>query len=528
MTRWIVVAVAVLLAVFALPAGLGVFLVTTVLGVADPCVSPTAGPLAGASTELRLPLTGSYSVTSGFGSRVHPVTGRRTQHNGLDLAMSPHGGPVLAMAAGSVAGVSAGGAGGNVVVLDHGDGLQSKYLHLARVLVAKGDHVGPGQQIGVEGATGRVTGPHLHWEIWVAGKAVDPASWAPAHGLSLDGHAPAMESVHPGVAHVPLPASRAIGSPPTAAAQSAPAAVGAQSAAPLPSRIGRWQGEQLRNAGHIITAGKALGLDDWTITVGVMTAMGESGLVNVDRGDAAGPDSRGLFQQRANGAWGSYADRMNPDVAATNFFRALVAVPGFHDLPPTLAAHRTQRNADPLYYQRYWAQAVEVVAGLTADPTLLASLPDAGQAVGCGTAGDATGSSVPPGPQGDCPVTTSPAERGLQADALRGLRCGAQVFPQVHTFYGVGSRAGTSDHPAGRAVDFMIDGYRTPAGRAVGWQLAEWMRANAGSLGVTYIIFDLKIWTVAQADAGWRPYTRYGPAPDDTLAHRNHVHVSFR
>ena len=50
----------------------------------------------------------------------------------------------------------------------------------------------------------------------------------------------------------------------------------------------------------------------------MMTAIGESNLVNVNYGDLAGPDSRGLFQQRANGAWGSYADRMNPRIAATN------------------------------------------------------------------------------------------------------------------------------------------------------------------------------------------------------------------
>ncbi|MDN5780326.1 MAG: hypothetical protein L0H96_25985, partial [Humibacillus sp.] len=84
-----------------------------------------------------------------------------------------------------------------------------------------------------------------------------------------------------------------------------PAAPGAGPASgKLPTKIGIYSGVQLVNAGHVIKAGQSLGLDAWTITTGVMTVMGESGLRVLDRGDAAGPDSRGLWQQRAGGAWG--------------------------------------------------------------------------------------------------------------------------------------------------------------------------------------------------------------------------------
>ncbi|NMD36635.1 MAG: hypothetical protein GYA73_12175, partial [Planctomycetes bacterium] len=93
----------------------------------------------------------------------------------------------------------------------------------------------------------------------------------------------------------------------------------------------------------------------------------------------AGPDSRGLFQQRANGAWGTLADRMNPTIASTNFFKALTAVPGYLSMEPTLAAHKAQRNADPYHYQPYWADAVLMVSTLTADPSLLESLPAGGR-----------------------------------------------------------------------------------------------------------------------------------------------------
>jgi hypothetical protein len=116
--------------------------------------------------------------------------------------------------------------------------------------------------------------------------------------------------------------------------------------------------EQLANAA-------ALGVDARGQAIGVMTAMGESSLRVLDRGDAAGPDSRGLFQQRDNGAWGTYGDRMDPAVSATNFFRALLRVPDWQTLPPTIAAHRTQHNADPYHYARWWDAAVAVLDALS-------------------------------------------------------------------------------------------------------------------------------------------------------------------
>ena len=134
--------------------------------------------------------------------------------------------------------------------------------------------------------------------------------------------------------------------------------------------VAGFAGEQLVNAAAIVNAAHDLGLDTCAQVVGVMTAMGESSLRVLDRGDAAGPDSRGLFQQRDNGAWGSYADRMDPATSAANFFRALQEVPDWHSLPPTIAAHRTQRNADPYHYQRWWDAAVEVVGALAGRPVL--------------------------------------------------------------------------------------------------------------------------------------------------------------
>jgi murein DD-endopeptidase MepM/ murein hydrolase activator NlpD len=131
--------------------------------------------------------------------------------------------------------------------------------------------------------------------------------------------------------------------------------------------VSGYSGDQLKNAAYIMNAASALGLDRQAQVVGVMVAMGESSLTVLDNGDAVGPDSRGLFQQRDNGAWGTYADRMDPATSATNFFKALIAVPDWKTLEPTIAAHKVQGNADPYHYEAYFTAADAVVTALAGD-----------------------------------------------------------------------------------------------------------------------------------------------------------------
>jgi hypothetical protein len=121
---------------------------------------------------------------------------------------------------------------------------------------------------------------------------------------------------------------------------------------------------ELVNAAHVMNAARAWGIGTRTQTVGVMTAIGESGLRNLDYGDAAGPDSRGLFQQRDNGAWGTLAERMDPYTAASHFFEKLIQVDGWRTMSPTLLAHAVQVNSDPYHYDKYWDDAVAIVAAL--------------------------------------------------------------------------------------------------------------------------------------------------------------------
>ena len=112
-------------------------------------------------------------VTSEFGNRIHPITGELRLHKGIDIGGNA-GQSVLASASGIViiAGVVSGY--GNFVEIKHGNGLTSAYAHLASFNVNEGDDVSQGEKIGVVGATGGVTGPHLHFEIFKNGAPQNP------------------------------------------------------------------------------------------------------------------------------------------------------------------------------------------------------------------------------------------------------------------------------------------------------------------------------------------------------------------
>ncbi len=112
-------------------------------------------------------------VTSAFGIREDPYTSERVMHLGVDVA-AREGTNVLAPARGAVVYAGQRGAYGNMVAVDHGNGIITHYAHLERVLVKVGDTVTRGQHIGNVGNTGRSTGPHLHYEVRVGGVPVNP------------------------------------------------------------------------------------------------------------------------------------------------------------------------------------------------------------------------------------------------------------------------------------------------------------------------------------------------------------------
>lgn len=124
---------------------------------------------------LRSPLV-HYQLESGFGPRIDPINHRASFHPGLDLA-APYRSPVYSTGPGVVSFTGVKGAYGREVEIDHGHGLVTRYAHLHRILVARGQHVAAHQEIGQLGSTGRSTGPHVHYEILFDGTPLDPAKF---------------------------------------------------------------------------------------------------------------------------------------------------------------------------------------------------------------------------------------------------------------------------------------------------------------------------------------------------------------
>ncbi len=115
--------------------------------------------------------------SSGFGWRLDPFdSGRRAFHYGLDIA-TVHGNPVVATADGSVIRVAYDGALGNNIIVNHGNGITTLYGHLSKTLVKSGNLIKRGDTIGLVGRTGRALGDHVHYEVRLNGKAVNPNSY---------------------------------------------------------------------------------------------------------------------------------------------------------------------------------------------------------------------------------------------------------------------------------------------------------------------------------------------------------------
>ena len=131
------------------------------------------------SMPVREPLIGGANISSPFGYRIDPFLGKPALHPGVDL-VQPFGSDIHATGAGRV--VHAGWAGGygQMVEIDHGNGIATRYGHMSEVLVSEGDVVKPGETIGHIGTTGRSSGPHLHYEVRLDGEPVNPSRFLEA------------------------------------------------------------------------------------------------------------------------------------------------------------------------------------------------------------------------------------------------------------------------------------------------------------------------------------------------------------
>jgi murein DD-endopeptidase MepM/ murein hydrolase activator NlpD len=119
------------------------------------------------------PVSSEARLTSGYGYRKDPFTGKRAFHGGIDLA-APENTAVVSCGAGRIEKAGYNRTNGNYIIIDHGNKYKSYYGHLARVNIKKGDDVLKDQVIGLSGNTGMSTGPHLHFQITYDGKTIDP------------------------------------------------------------------------------------------------------------------------------------------------------------------------------------------------------------------------------------------------------------------------------------------------------------------------------------------------------------------
>jgi len=121
------------------------------------------------------PIQGGY-VSSGYGVRHDPFNGRSTFHSGVDFD-GPTGGDIFAVASGVVTWSGRRPGYGMVVEIDHGNGYMTRYAHNKKNLVQAGDRVDANDKIGLIGSTGRATGSHVHFEVWMEGKPINPAKF---------------------------------------------------------------------------------------------------------------------------------------------------------------------------------------------------------------------------------------------------------------------------------------------------------------------------------------------------------------
>ena len=206
--------------------------------------------------------------------------------------------------------------------------------------------------------------------------------------------------------------------------------------------------EQTRNASIISGVGVARGMPPRAVSIALATALQETGLRNLDYGDDAGPDSRGLFQQRPTQGWGSEEQVMDPVYAANAFYNGLEKVPGYLDLPITEAAQAVQRSAFPDAYAKHEGPARAFASALT----------------------------------GQTPAALSCTLRPPAASADAAASAAA-----VEEIYG----------PLGGSVLGPL--YLADLDGGYGWSVAQWFVANAGLLGIESVAYDGRTWSLGSA-----------------------------
>lgn len=124
---------------------------------------------------FKMPISAKFRWSSPYGSRIDPIAGVKSFHTGVDMAC-PTGTPIYASMSGKVITAGINRVYGNYVIIDHGNGYQTLYAHMSKIIATKGQWVSQGTRIGLVGSTGYSTGPHLHFTVYKNGKLINPMS----------------------------------------------------------------------------------------------------------------------------------------------------------------------------------------------------------------------------------------------------------------------------------------------------------------------------------------------------------------
>lgn len=247
--------------------------------------------------------------------------------------------------------------------------------------------------------------------------------------------------------------------------------------------------EQAVNAATITAVGTARNLPEEAVTIALATALQESALRNLDHGDR---DSLGLFQQRPSQGWGTPEEIMDPAYSAGMFYDHLVEVPGYTDLPLTVAAQRVQRSGFPDAYAKHEPDARLLAAALT------------GRSAATLTCDGRPGADRMKGPD----AVRAALVRDFGRDVLQPAGADVSAKPTSAPAAGAAGSAGGSD---GRTVTLPVTaGAGSGAGTQErleqrGWQLAHWAVANASSLHLERVSYAGREWTAGNTDSKWHP-----------------------
>lgn len=300
--------------------------------------------------------------------------------------------------------------------------------------------------------------------------------------------------------------------------------------ASIPKNItvtGGWGHDQATMAATILLAAKERGADAYAQQLTLTAAMAESGLRNLNHGDAARNDTIGLFQQGPE--HGSYKDRMDPTRATYIFFdRMKKRNPDLHAQQPTLILHKTQNNQDPYHYQPYWSQAGEMLKKISG-----AKKDDSSSSPSSSPSGSSSSSSSPSSPSSSPTDDAQTVEKDTSKWNLGPVKKHTSaVANTIGNKYKLKTIVGWRDpkvekiepegHPAGNALDFMIT--NVPNGTETGQQIADYLTDHASELGVKHIIWRQKIWVAKNPGKGWAPMEDRG---SPTANHMDHVHLSL-